>query len=86
MSKGGHGGESNPLRGCAEDIILLAVKSVPHNTLFFALFRDLFGAKSRMRVYKAFFQPITTRSVVKFEIKQYNTGVLQNFEFCNTPF
>ena len=24
--------------------------------------------------------------MVKFELKQYNTGVLQNFEFCNTPF
>ena len=38
-----------------------------------------------MRVYKAFFQPITTRSEVEFELKQYNTGVLQNFGFYNSP-
>gem|GEM_PF-6333987 len=42
MSKGGHGGESNPLRGCAADTILLPVKVCRTSLLFFALLKDLF--------------------------------------------
>ncbi|MBO5924238.1 MAG: hypothetical protein J6Q81_06955, partial [Lentisphaeria bacterium] len=71
------GGESNPLRGCAADTILLPVK-VYRTTLAFCIAQRFVLSKKPNEGLLSFFQPITTRSVVKFELKQYNTRVLQN--------
>ena len=55
MSKGGHGGESNPLRGCAADTILLPVKVCRTSLAFLHCSKICFEQKAEWRFIKLFF-------------------------------